>query len=179
MYKLLPEVAREKVRREYLLRRAVVMVTAFIVVLIVTIVGLFPSYMLSKARQDEARERARLIGLAKPSGETEELDKWLSQINLKLKTLNPKLDQDRPSLLLTQVIEKKGSGIRITRFNWVKIEGKNELSVSGVARDRQSLLSFESRLNNSQLFSTVALPVSNLAKDRDISFEIKLTSKPQ
>ncbi len=177
MYKLLPETAREKVRGEYLLRRTVVMVSALILVLVVTMVGLFPSYVLSKARQKEVSEKA-LFPEPTDSESADDLDKWLADINLKLKVLSPKLDADRPSLLMLEVINVKGSGVRLTGFNWVKMEGSGTLSVTGVAQDRQSLLSFETKLKDSGQFSSVALPVSNLAKDRDINFELKLSSTP-
>lgn len=177
MYKLLPEKTREKVRGEYLLRRSVVMVTALILVLVVAIVGLFPSYILSKALQKEVAERTQALGL-EPEPEAVVGESWLAGINLKLKLLAPKLDGDRPSVLLAQVIAEKGGGIKINSFSWVKGEGQSQLAIAGVATDRQALLAFESRLNSSGKFSAVTLPVSNLAKDRDISFELKLSSIP-
>ena len=174
MYKLLPEKAREKVKYEYLLRRSVVMVGAFVLVLVVAIVGLFPSYILSKALQKEVAERTQTLGL-EPEPEAVVWESWLTGIKLKLKLLAPKLDEDRPSTLLAQVIAERGSGIKINSFSWVKGESKSELAVTGVAADRQALLAFENKLNSSKRFSAVTLPVSNLAKDRDISFEFKLS----
>lgn len=178
MYKLLPPTAQEKVKREYLLRRAVTMVAALVLVEIVTLVGLFPSYVLSEARQEEAREKA---ALARDSGgvSTQGLRAWIDALNLKLKTLNPKSDTDRPSEDFFRILEQKGAGVRLTGFRWLKANGQTELSVSGVARDRQSLLAWESSLKNSGDFTNVALPVSNLAKDKDIGFEFKLVATPQ
>lgn len=173
MYKLLPEKAREKVRGEYLLRRSVVMVTALVLVLVVAIVGLFPSYVISKALQREVAERTEVLR-QEPEPEAVAWETWLSSISLKLKLLDPKLDKDRPSTLLAEVISEKGKGIRINSFRWVNGDGKSELSIMGVAADRQALLAFENKLNSSGRFSAVTLPVSNLAKDRDISFELKL-----
>lgn len=173
MYKLLPDRAKERVRREYLLRRLVVLLSAFILILLVFMVSLFPSYIFSKVRQKEVAE-----GTKNMIGRQEEgkgiWDDWLMNINLKLKVLAPKLDVDRPSTLMTQVIEERVSGIKINSFTWLKSEGRSELSVVGVASNRQALLAFENKLNRSEKFLAVTLPVSNLAKDRDISFELKL-----
>lgn len=174
MYKLLPEKAREKVRGEYLLRRSVIMVTALILVLVVAIVGLSPSFVISKALQKEVAERTESL-TQEPEPDAVAWETWLSSINLKLKLLAPKLDKDRPSALLAQVISERGRGVRINSFRWINGDGKSEVSIRGVAADRQALLAFESRLNSTEKFSAVTLPVSNLAKDRDISFELKLT----
>jgi hypothetical protein len=180
MYKLLPEKARENVRREYLLRRTVVMLAATILVLVVAMVGLFPSYVLSKAEQKEVLEGVKSVGLSDFGSAGDDIDTWLTQINLKLKVLSPRLDEDRPSLAILEVISDKKSGVRLTGFNWMKSEGKTALFVTGVAEDRQALLAFETKLNDSGAFSAVTLPVSNLAKDKDINFEIKLVlTKPQ
>lgn len=173
MYKLLPEEARENVRREYLLRRAVIMASALVLVGVVALVGLFPSHMLSQARQKEALSGTQFVSGSKRKSD-QELREWFDGLSLKLKTLSPKLDQDRPSENIAQVISEKGSGIRLTSFGWSKKDGQIGLSVSGIARDRQALLSWESRLNESKHFASVSLPVSNLAKDKDISFELKL-----
>jgi len=177
MYKLLPPETREKVKSEYLMRRAVVMVLAIILVEIVALVGLLPSYVLSKARQNEAVERGKMLASNLGDGE-EDLTLWLESLNTKLKILSPKLDNDRPAQNLSDVIKQKGAGVKLTGFTWSKVEGKTQLAVVGVARDRQALLSFESRLNASGEFSAVTFPVSNLAKDKDISFELTL-AKPQ
>lgn len=172
MYKLLPEMAREKVGREYLLRRTVVMLAALVLVLVVAVVGLLPSYVLSKARQKE-------IASLSAGGESPDksLETWVSGLNLRLKTLAPKLDRDRPAEIFADIIKERGSGVKLTDFSWIKSEKGTELSVSGVARDRQALLSFESRLQALGQFTGVSLPVSNLAKDRDIGFEVKLSLK--
>lgn len=177
MYKLLPDESRAKVKREYLLRRAVVMVVALIVVEVVATVGLLPSYVLSKARRSEVEEVLRLTALEKAQAPAEDLSSWLSKLDLKLKTLSPKSDLDRPSEAILSILEEKGIGVRLNRFSWARIEGQAKFSVSGIANDRQSLLALEARLNTSDIFANVTLPVSNLAKDKEIPFELKLTMK--
>lgn len=172
MYKLLPEEAKEGVRREYLMRRTVIMLSAFILVLIVSITGLFPSYSISKARQRELGDRVKAVNAA---SQGKELEAWLSAINLKLKVLSPKLDDDRPASLMALVIKEKGTGVKLANFNWTKSDTGKTFIVSGIASDRQALLLFESKLKALNSFSSVSLPLSNLAKDKDISFEVKLT----
>lgn len=179
MYKLLPDEERAKIQAEYSRRRYVVMLSASITVIVVGMVGLFPSYMLSNARQNEVEERIKITGEFGLDENKAELQAWLARLNLKLRTLSPKLDQDRPSDLIEEVINRRAVGIKITSFDWAKAEeAGNTLSISGTARDRQALIAFEGSLNASGRFATVALPISNLAREKDINFQVKLSPKP-
>ena len=175
MFKLLTDEGKEKVSREYATRRAIVMLISLIVVMVIGIVGLFPSYVVSKVRQEEMEERAKIVRNFELEEENEALRAWLVTANQKIKTLNPELDKDRPSLLVESVLEKSPAGLSITNILWSK-EG-NKVSVSGAADNRQALLSFKDRLDSSGEFSLVDLPISSLASDSDISFEINLSPR--
>lgn len=179
MYKLLPDDERQKVAREYSLRRVAVMLQALALVLVVVIVGLFPSYILSNLRKQEVAERIRVESVGEDAVESRNLRTWLNSLNLKLKVLSPALDQERLSLVLESVLSEKSLGIKLTNFVLSKSSDKVSLSISGTASDRQSLVSFQTRLNASGDFSQVTLPVSNLAKDRNIPFQLKLVPKPK
>lgn len=176
MFKLLTEEGREKVGREYSARRTIVMLLAFILVLIVGVIGLLPSYILSNIREKEALARVKTLNNSTLEGENgADLQAWLIETNRRLKTLSPKLDTDRPSNFVDQVLEQKLTGIRITAFSWLRSKDKITLSVNGVAEDRQKLVMFENKINSSGYFSNVTLPISDLAKDRDIAFQIKFS----
>ena len=98
----------------------------------------------------------------------------MADLNLKLATLAPALDTDRPSEVIEKVILEKSSGIRLMSFSWIEKEGKHSLTVSGVASDRQALLAFQTQLNSAEEFSKITLPVSDLAKDKNIPFRMNL-----
>ena len=66
-------------------------------------------------------------------------------------------------------------GVTLTNFSWMKVKDKTNLAVNGVAPDRQTLIVFENRINASGYFSEVVLPISNLAQDKDIDFQIKFS----
>lgn len=176
MFKLLTEEEGRKVSSEYSTRRAIVILISIIVVIIVGIVGLLPSYVISNARQHEIIEHNKIIAdNSLTEGNEDALNAWLEDINQKLETLSPALDKDKPSAFIDKILEHKTSGIVITEFSWLRIKDEIILSVSGVADNRQSLIMFENNINSSKYFSTVTLPVSNLAKDRDIDFQMKLS----
>jgi hypothetical protein len=178
MFKLLTEEERYKVRREYSMRRAIVMLLALILVLVMGVIGLLPPYVLSNSRHNEVLERARIANSSKQHEGNLDLEVWLVEINNELEILSPKLDTDRPSSFIGKVLDEKITGVRLTGFSWIKVKNGVTLSISGVARDRQALIAFENNINSSGQFSNVALPISNLAKDRDIDFQIKFSPSP-
>jgi len=178
MYKLLPDEEKARVAKEYSQRRQIVMLVTFIFVAVVAMVGLFPSYMLSNSRLKEVAERVRIMGEPDLENDESELRSWLSDLNQKIRTLSPKLDKDRPSDMIEEAINRKVNRIKITSFEWGKDADTTSLSVSGTALDRQALIAFEDSLNASGRFATVSLPVSNLARDKDIGFRVKLILKP-
>lgn len=175
MFKLLTEQASLKVSSEYAIRRMSLILLALIAVLIIGLVGLLPSFVLSGARKLELEIGVEMLNKNPINQTGSDPLSWLSYMNTKLQILSPLLDETRPSDFINKVMEKKSLGIRLTNFAWVDDKGQPTLSISGVAQDRQALLSFEGALKSSQYFSDVALPVSNLAKDRNISFQIKLS----
>jgi len=174
MFKLLTEKEKAKVASEYKIRRAVVMVTAFIAMLIVAMVGLTPSYILSNSREKDVLERTRILENSEHN-DNKELETWLKETNIKLKTIDPKLDTDKPSLFVENILSEKGSSIRLTSFSWVRLKGELVLFAEGFATTRQALIEFEDRINATGKFSNVSLPVSNLAQDKNIGFQIKLS----
>jgi hypothetical protein len=172
MFNLLPDELKRKVAREYARRRTIVMLLALIFVLIAGIIGLLPSYLLSLVRHSDAVERTRILGEARKVGDEPDLQAWLSEINQRLGLLSPRLDTDRPSDFIDEILQEKIPGIRLTRFSWTKLEDQITLATSGTALDRVTLITFQNNLNASGHFSEIALPVSNLAQDKDLEFQI-------
>ena len=161
---------------EYRARRSILMLLSFILVLVVGVIGLLPSYILSNVREKEALERVRILGNSNAGGEDgADLQAWLLETNRRLKALSPSLDVDRPSGFVDKVLEQKISGISITGLTWLRVKDKITLSINGVAQDRQKLVMFENNIKSSGHFSNVTLPISDLAKDKDIVFQIKFS----
>jgi len=175
MLKLLTDEGRAKISHEYKIRRFIVILLALILVAVITVIGLMPSYSLSSTREREALERLRLTSQEDLQSEGKELRAWLADINKELSTLEPSLDKDKPSDFVYSILNLKSSGIKLTSFSWSKNKDKISLSVSGTASDRQTLVRFENSISSSELFSDATLPISDLANDRNISFQIKFS----
>ena len=123
MFKLLTELEKQKVKHEYRRRRSVVMLCGLILVFVVGIIGLLPSYVLLNARQNEARESVKVMNSSMEKDEPD-LQAWLKSINRKLKLLSPALDTDRPSEIVEKIISIRPTGININGFSWKKASGK-------------------------------------------------------
>ncbi len=175
MFKLLTEPEAKKVAREYARRRGVVILAGLILVLVIGIAGLLPSFVLLNVRENEVLERVRITDTLEPKAGGPDVEVWLSLTNRRLALLSPELDTDRPSVSIGQILEQKVPGIRLTGISWIKADDKVAISVAGISRDRQTLVTFENRISTSGYFSDVTLPISDFAKDRDISFQIKFS----
>ncbi len=180
MFKLITEEEEKKLAREYSLRRYIVMVSALSTVLVVGFVGLLPSYLLSSSRKNEALERSRATLLLE-GGERIDPVAWIANTNSKITALEPRESSQDPSEYMEALIEAKTSGISITKLSWGSATRSTEsaklLSISGFAQERRSLVDFERAVNGLGLFTSVVLPVSNLARERDIEFTLELGIK--
>lgn len=172
MFKLLTEEEREKVMREYATRRTVVILYGIMLVLVAAVVGLMPPYVLSNAREKEALERLRVLERSGVNKSDLDAQAWLNDINHKLTLVAPALDIDKPSRVVEQILAEKIPGIRIIHISWAKIGNTVTISINGVAKDRQTLITFRDRIID-RGFSDVTLPISNLAQNKDIDFQIK------
>jgi len=175
MFKLLTDETMREVKREYAWHRAIVIIGTLILVFLVVGIGLLPSYVLSNARLNEVIERTRIMNSVGQGEGDPTLQSWLQETSHRLKLLSPKLDTDRPSDYIKKITSQSLKGVHITGFAWTRTDDGIKLSVNGVAEDRQALITFENRLNASGYFSQVTLPISNLAKDKDIDFQIKFS----
>lgn len=174
MINLLPEFQKKKLRTEYILRFFSVLFVFTSVVMVSAIIFLFPSYFISQLDEKTALDKVKII---RQSSETDEI----VQINIELKVVQQKLgvlsksDETVSISELTNAIISHAKGITINGFSYAKSKdnGAWVISISGIANKREDLRAFEQNLEKDENFSEVELPVSNLAKDRDINFNIK------
>ena len=178
MYKLLNDKTRKEVQSEYSMRRTAVILSGLLIIFVVGIICLLPSYLLSNSRFNEVMQRSEINDFTKAIREEDDPRLWLNETNQKLALFNPALDKDRPSLAIEKLLAERQSGITVGNFVWRKVGENVVLTVWGRARDRQAVITLGNRVNDSGAFSKVVFPISNLAKDKDIDFQINLTPAP-
>lgn len=70
---------------------------------------------------------------------------------------------ERDGIEITQIVIKRGE------------KGVEPIVISGTADNRQALAAFRDNVMTQEMVASVDLPLSNLAKDRDIPFEVRVT----
>lgn len=147
-------------------------------ILIFGIVSLFPSIVSSFVKEKEAKDRLSIVSQIVSTEEQKNIRESVSEVNKKIALLEAK---DPRTVLLSEAIEKiiarAGEGIRVTAFFFDKtFSASGEvLAVSGIARDRRTLLAFVDEVRLEESFMSVDLPVSNFVRSADIPFSISVT----
>jgi len=177
MFNVLPQEEKIAIQKEYRVRRLIVIGVFFIITLIIGLILLFPSYLVS---QINAQNTASLLEAIQ-----QELQKSkshvatpedISALREKIALLNAAKSSVSVSNLFSIIVAKKGNAVQLSNFTFKKnSDGTLELAVGGNARTRDALTQFSRALEADPAFSAVDLPISSLAKDKDIDFTMTIT----
>ncbi len=181
MFNVLPEIFRKEIKSEYYLRYSVVILIAIIFLQISFLVFIFPSWLNSFYRQKEILAEAKW---QKSKIVSKNADSILQTINSTNQNLNVILNNFNYSAVLPivkEIISNKTSAITLTEFTYNNFAATPiaPMTISGVSRTREDLISFVDKLENLGDFSGVVSPISNLTKDNNINFVISLNTKSQ
>jgi len=177
MYKLLTEEEKIKIESEYKSRRLVVMMFFLVTLLLIGVVGLVPSYIIAASKERDANTSLEMLNRSLSGRTADELDAWLKDINTKIKLFAPSQDTDKPYEAFKEIIDLKPAGIRLTNLTYTKNKTEIEFKLEGVAINRRTLVEFQNKLNTSEKFTNATIPVADLAKDKDIAFNLILKPK--
>lgn len=177
MRNLLLEKDKKTLRREYLVRVSVVVFVFVFLIVLSGIIFLLPSYFFSVTKARAIAEQHAIIEHSIAVREAEASIALLSDAHEILSLLSPKKDGAALSDFITALVSARPEGLSLSEiFYTVQSDGDGAISLAGVSDTRENLLLFKRRLDESALFDTVTLPISNLAADRDLSFTITLIS---
>jgi Tfp pilus assembly protein PilN len=177
MYKLLTEEEKIKIEGEYKSRRIVLMMLFLVALLLVGSIGLLPSYIIAVSKEQDANSSLAALNQSLSGKTAEDLDIWLKEINTKIKLFAPSQDTDRPYEAFKDIIALKTEGIKINTFSYAKNKTNIEFTLEGLAADRRTLVDFQNNLNSSDKFTSASIPVADLAKDKNIPFNLTLKPK--
>ena len=179
MFNLLPDNLKEKIKKEYKTRLLVVVLLFGLFIQILFLVFIFPSWVLSLYREKEDIVQLDKINQSALSKETETVTSVIKSMNIKLDILDKTLKYPEAINLIDIILSKKTPLIRLNNLVYTSSsQSGTTILLRGISDTRDSLVSFEKNLEQSGHFKTVDLPVSNLAKDRDIIFSINLSLGP-
>jgi hypothetical protein len=174
---LLPSEEKEILKRGFRIRVFVLLNIFLTIFFIAASIFLIPSYFLAKEQLEVISSFNTSI---KPEDE-ESINKTLlvpTELQNKISFFETNLGNKKASDAISDVVSLKNSGIKINSMFFNKVAQGTEaevlMVVSGIAERRDSLISFQSALRDSGKFQSVDVPVSSLAKDRDLPFSINL-----
>lgn len=176
MINLIPQNAQKQVTREYWVR--VISVWMFLFGSGFLIVALLnaPVYVLVRSQLKSYQNE-----FAQASDETDSYnaaEKTITQANNISALLGRSVAQAQFSDVISQLEAIKGPDISIETFDMTRKNGAiDSIVITGVAASRVALSSFKDTLQHTDAFKSADLPLSNLAKDRDIPFSITIGAK--
>ncbi len=176
MINLIPGVVRTAIIKEYWVRVATVAFFMFSAVLVAIVLLSSPVYVLITTQVDayaaSANEAAmRVADFDISSSELIKANQMATQINA-LKTEPKFMDV----VALVEGLPK--DGVEVMSYAFTRTSGNiSPVQITGVASTRQALASFRDNLLKQEGVSEVVLPISNLAKDKDLDFSITVTIK--
>lgn len=186
MMNLLPHIEKKKVRIEYRLRFAVVLVFTLALLVFINAILLAPSYVRAFSKHNLVQQQFSSV-----AGSVEyqkERDIAESEASVKIREINKKLNlfisektqADTPlipSEMFRKIIELKTPAIKIFGITYNVTLEREQFVVIGKSADRDNLDLFEKTLKKEEVFTSVELPISSYAKSVDIEFSITLERK--
>jgi FtsZ-binding cell division protein ZapB len=174
MFNLLPKERKKTIKKEYRLHFLALLLSMLTMTGIVTLVFLTPSFFTVRAKESRAEDQLRVLQQQTPElKEKKNLDSSVSEITRKIEVLEPQ-NTLLPSQAIQIVVDSRPKGILIKAVSYAISESVINITVTGRGDTRETLTTFTRNLRENETFNSVNLPVSNLAKDRDIDFSITL-----
>lgn len=172
---LLPALEKKRNQREYWLRLSV---TSFVVLGVVFVFGalmILPSYFLVEGKRSSLLRGADTFNggddVLSTAQQIEEMTRQMAHAE----ELPISGDIARH---MEQIIEVRPGGVTLSSLFFQKQAGERRFTISGVAQTRESLASYTTALQEIDAFSKVAVPISNFAQNRNISFSMSITLAP-
>ena len=172
---LLPDTEKKDLKKGLKLRLLVVTLSLLSASFFVGSLMLIPAYVLSMGHFS-ALEKDNLAAKGSPAEDILNLPKEMSA---KLQFLDSSNNQISVIAILSNIESGLRQGVVLNSISFDRNEKyKNKTGIhilaSGLARDRESLVSFSNNLKESKMFQMVDIPVSSFTKDRDLPFSINI-----
>jgi hypothetical protein len=177
MLTFLPEEYKGRILRQYRLRLASIYLLLASGVLLVGCALFVPSYAFLDSKRDAALLEKSALSSA--GADATALEAEVAAIKEKIRVIEDVSAEPSVASILEHVLDKRSTGISITALSLRRTPGGagSAIVVSGTASTRDLLVAFSKSLQGDLSFTKIDLPVSSLAKSKDIPFSIAITSK--
>jgi len=177
MANLLPITEKKKIYKEYKMRLLVVAALLFAALIAISLVLLSPSFILSSFKYSGSSTQLE-TEKKKISDSVEGIDpiKVAKEVNAQLVILGEEgflipLSYD----VFNIIVGYKPDSIKIDSMFYDRETQDGRITISGVSKDRETLLSFLKSLEGEEIFNRVELPISSFVEGEDIEFSIRIT----
>jgi hypothetical protein len=184
MINLLPTEENKSELRAYKIRVVILILVTLFVVILISLLFLFPSYVITDVKKTVTTQKLSTIEGDLKDKEKEPLSDIIKDINTKLKIFTDPKEQFVFSRdILKEILDKKPSEVHITSIGFKEEKNagdggiKKTILISGFADTRLALLSFERALKEDTRFADVVVPISNFIKGSNIQFTLKFILK--
>ncbi len=177
-YTLLPTEERRALRREYRLRISITLLLFLSCGVVLGIAALLPSYLHTYGTEREALQRQQELLRSRRESGADQIEKAVVQSQALAEKLLSDADKAIYSDILQKIISRRAKDILLGSFAVTSLgTTTSEIVLQGTAATRESLLAFKKSLESESIFSSIELPLSDLAKSRNIAFSMKVTVK--
>lgn len=180
-YTLLPENEIKKLKREYRTRLVIFMLFFMSCAVLFGIAALAPGYILSYSLEKDALDKLDVLQKSRQTSGSNNMIKELADSNKIINKLKDYKTSIPFSSIISKIISYKPSGVSIRSFDVSSLteEASSTINavIQGKASSRESLVLFRDKISSDPLVEKVELPVSDLAKSKDISYSIKISIK--
>jgi hypothetical protein len=174
MINLIPAEAKKHLVREYWVRSVTVWFFLWSFVLGLGIFILIPSYVLISLQVDAYESSAEVAD--EKNANFDSVAKELEQASKTAVVLADHFTHPPTTEYLALIKQFESSNISITQISIQLENGEvTPIKVIGIAEDRQALATFRARMLEDERIEAVDLPISNLAKDKQIPFDLTIT----
>lgn len=173
MINLIPPQGHRTIRTEYMMRVGATVAVLFSVVAVLLAVALIPTYVLVRAQMHAfSAEDAANAGEADSADIADEITRTEAIVS----ELKKRQETTDTSVLIHAIETSAPSGVSFRNFSFGSAKDTPApIQVQGVAARREDLIALKQGLERNALFASALVPISDLAKERDLSFTITIT----
>lgn len=176
MFTFLPQPYKSEVLREHRTRVVIVCLGLVIVAMLSGAILSIPAFIATHAQRKSVEEDKVRLQAEASSEKGGQVTAEVRAIKAKLAILTAKSVRKPVVSVLERVLALPRPGISIVDISLHRDEEKGIVVLQGSADTRADLVAFSKGLQGEPSFSRVDLPVSALAKGKDISFTIRIES---
>lgn len=181
MPNLLPEDEKKKLFNDYRAKIISASLAALFLIIIIALILLAPSYYLSLSKLEDEKNNLATLEESLSYRESRNTEEELKKTEDMIAAISTYLSKASSERDFGASLSAAPNGVAILSLSWRAVsEQESEITISGLAENRESLLAFSKNLENVKGFLKVDLPISNLAKETQAPFVITvISSVPQ